>query len=118
MKVVFLCSGAGKRMHPISGDKSLLRFLGKTLLEHQMEKALAAGLDEFVLVGNRGNIDRLREISTRFSSARIALALQRESSGMADALLSARGLIDDSSIVVNPGWSAPRGFGRGAANEG
>ena len=50
MKVLFLCGGTGKRMFPITEDKFLLKFLGKTLLEHQIETAKKAGLTEFVFV--------------------------------------------------------------------
>jgi len=44
LKVVFLCGGVGRRMFPITEDKFSLKFLGKTLLEHQVERALASGL--------------------------------------------------------------------------
>ncbi|MFC1875323.1 hypothetical protein ACFLY3_04170 [Chloroflexota bacterium] len=37
MKVVFICGGAGKRMYPLTEDKLLFNFLGKSLLEHQID---------------------------------------------------------------------------------
>ena len=43
MKAVFLCGGLGRRMFTLSGDKFRLDFLGKTLLEHQLELARGAG---------------------------------------------------------------------------
>jgi len=90
-------------MFPITEDKSLLKFLGKTLMEHQIEMALASGLDEFVLVGNQHNIERLREIATRFPEAHIDLAVQGQRPGMATAVQSAQELVGDEMIVVNPG---------------
>jgi hypothetical protein len=33
MKVLFLCGGIGKRMFPLTEDKFLLKFLGKTIIE-------------------------------------------------------------------------------------
>ena len=102
MQVVFLCGGAGKRMFPIAGDKFLLKFLGKTLLEYQIERALAAGLNDIVIVGNQQNIERLRKLVPRFPQARIALATQGEPSGMADAVQSVQKLAEDEIIVVNP----------------
>jgi NDP-sugar pyrophosphorylase family protein len=60
MKVVFLCGGVGKRMFPITEDKFLLDFMGKPLLEHQVELARKAGLQDFVMVGNPGNIQRIK----------------------------------------------------------
>ena len=32
MKVLFLCGGIGKSMFPLTEDKFLLKFLGKTLI--------------------------------------------------------------------------------------
>lgn len=52
MKVIFLCGGNGKRMHPITEDKFLLDFLGNPLLQHQIEMAQEAGLRHFVIIGN------------------------------------------------------------------
>jgi NDP-sugar pyrophosphorylase family protein len=103
LQVVFLCGGTGERMFPIAGEKSLLKFLGKTLLEHQIEQALAASLNDIVIVGNRQNMERLREIIPRFTQARIALATQGEPSGMADAVQSVQKLVEDELIIVNPG---------------
>lgn len=102
MQVVFLCGGAGKRMFPIAEDKLLLKFLGRTLLEHRIEQALAAGLNDIVIVGNRQNIDRLGAIVPAFPQAHIDLAIQGEASGMADALRSAQNLVGDEIIVVSP----------------
>ena len=61
MKVLFLCGGVGKRMFPITEDKFLLKFLGKTLLEYQIETAKQAGLTEFAVVGNPQNIGNTGE---------------------------------------------------------
>lgn len=86
LQVVFLCGVTGERMFPIAGDKFLLKFLGQTLLEHQIEQALAAGLNDVVIVGNRQNIERLKEFVPKFPRSRIGLAIQGEPSGMADAV--------------------------------
>jgi len=102
MKAVFLCGGDGRRMFPVSEDKFLLDFLGKTLLEHQLELAASAGLTEFVIVGNPRNIDAIESISAGTPGARIDLAIQKEPSGIAGALESARRFLDGEIIVVNP----------------
>ena len=62
MKVVFLCGGIGKRMFPLTEDKFLFKFMGKTLLQHQIEIAQKAGLKDFVMVGNEFNMNKIREI--------------------------------------------------------
>ena len=102
MKVVFLCGGAGKRMFPITEDKFLLKFLGKTLLEHQIEQVLAAALGDIVIVGNQQNMGRISEVVGKFPRAGIALAIQSGPAGMADALKSAQNLLEGEILVVNP----------------
>ncbi len=102
MKVLFLCGGIGKRMFPITEDKFLLKFLGKTLLEHQIETAKGAGLTEFIIVGNPQNMSRIREVVTNLPGIKVELALQREPLGIANALESTSQFFDGQVIVVNP----------------
>ena len=102
MKVLFLCGGIGKRMFPITEDKFLLKFLGKTLLEHQFKTAKKAGLTEFVIVGNPENISRIREVMTNIPDIKVELAIQEHPLGIANALESARELLDREIMVVNP----------------
>ncbi|UCD03684.1 MAG: NTP transferase domain-containing protein [Candidatus Woesearchaeota archaeon] len=102
VKVVFLCGGIGKRMHPITTDKFLLNFLGKTLLENQIELAQKAGFNDFVMVSNKRSIETIKGICKNVD-ANIEFAIQKEAKGMADALISARELlIDDEIIIVKP----------------
>src|SRR4030042_351061 len=102
MKVLFLCGGIGKRMFPITEDKFLLNFLGKTLLQHQMEAAKQAGLNQFIIIGNPANMGQIEQITRRFSGTKIELALQKQQLGIADALKSAAPLLDGDIIVLNP----------------
>jgi bifunctional UDP-N-acetylglucosamine pyrophosphorylase/glucosamine-1-phosphate N-acetyltransferase len=102
LKVVFLCGGIGRRMFPITRDKCLLGFLGKTLLEHQIDKARRAGLNGFVFVGNQQNISEIKSICQK-AGVDAEYAVQREPKGMADALLSAEDIISgDEVLLVNP----------------
>ena len=102
MKVVFLCGGVGKRMFPITEDKFLLEFLGKTLLEHQIELAKKAGLTDFIIVTGTSNIHRVENITAAIPDVRIELAIQEKPSGIANALESAARFLDDEIIVANP----------------
>ncbi len=102
MKVVFLCGGIGKRMLPITEDKFLLKFLGKTLLEHQIERAKEAGLTDFVFVASPSNIDRVGEIIKSLPGVKAELAFQIRPMGIADALRSAERFFDGEIIVLNP----------------
>jgi UDP-N-acetylglucosamine diphosphorylase/glucosamine-1-phosphate N-acetyltransferase len=102
MKAVFLCGGIGKRMFPITEDKFLLNFLGKTLLQHQMEAAKQAGLKQFLVIGNPANMGQIEQITRRLSGAKIELVLQKQPLGIADALKSAATSLDGDTIVLNP----------------
>jgi UDP-N-acetylglucosamine diphosphorylase/glucosamine-1-phosphate N-acetyltransferase len=102
MKVVFLCGGISKRMSPITEDKLLLDFLGKTLLEHQMETAKEAGLNRFLVIGNPANMEQIAQIARMSPGVKTELALQRQPLGIADALKSAEPFLDGDIVVVNP----------------
>lgn len=101
MKVVFLCGGIGKRMAPISEDKFLLKFLGKTLLEHQIDLAKEAGLKKFVFICNPKNANKIKEIARR-KRLDAEFAIQQEAQGMADALLAAKRYLYGEILVVSP----------------
>jgi NDP-sugar pyrophosphorylase family protein len=102
MKAVFLCGGRGKRMFPITEDKFLLDFLGKPLLEHQIKLACEAGLSHFVIIGNPENIAKIEQITKEIPGVKVDLALQKESSGIADALKSAESFLYGQLLVINP----------------
>ena len=50
MKVLLLAAGRSKRMKPIE-DKNFLSFIGKPLIQHQLELIKSAGLNDVVIVG-------------------------------------------------------------------
>jgi bifunctional UDP-N-acetylglucosamine pyrophosphorylase/glucosamine-1-phosphate N-acetyltransferase len=102
MKVVFLCGGVGKRMFPITEDKFLLDFLGRTLLEHQIVMARDAGLNDFVIIGNPGNIEQIKQIVSGVAGARFEFTLQTKPLGIADALKCAQPLLNREILIVNP----------------
>ena len=99
MKLVFLCGGIGKRMHPITEDKVLLKFLGKTLLEHQIELAMKVGINDFVIIYNRFNKERIENICKRLKG-NFRFAIQGEPKGMADAMIGAEDILDGEVIVA------------------
>jgi len=102
VKAVFLCGGRGKRMFPITEDKFLLDFLGKPLLEHQIKVACEAGLSHFVIIGNPENIAKIEQITKKIPGVKVDLALQKEPSGIADALKSAEPFLHGQFLVINP----------------
>ncbi|MDY6907607.1 MAG: sugar phosphate nucleotidyltransferase [Chloroflexota bacterium] len=102
MKVVFLCGGIGKRMFPMTEDKLMFRFLGKSLLQHQVEVARGAGLNDLVFIANRQNWDRISAIVRDTPGIKAVMVMQEQPLGIADALKSARRFLEGSVIVVNP----------------
>jgi NDP-sugar pyrophosphorylase family protein len=102
VKAVFLCGGRGKRMFPITEDKFLLDFLGKPLLEHQIEVAYEAGLSHFVIIGNPENIAKIKQITKKIPGIKVDFALQKKSLGIADALKSAEHFLRGQLLVINP----------------
>ena len=102
MKVLFLCGGHGKRMLPLTDNKFLLKFLGRTLLEHQMQIAVDAGLMNFILVCNPQSYERVKAITQRIPSASIEITVQEKPLGIANALESAAHLLKEELMIVNP----------------
>lgn len=102
MKIVFLCGGVGKRMFPLTEDKFLLEFVGRTLLEHQIKIALDTGIKEFVIIGNPGNISQIKSITSTVKNVTFKFAVQKKPLGIADALGCASELLDGEVLVVNP----------------
>jgi bifunctional UDP-N-acetylglucosamine pyrophosphorylase/glucosamine-1-phosphate N-acetyltransferase len=100
MKAVILCGGIGKRMYPITEDKFMLKFLGKTLLEHQIETMMKAGIKDFVIVCNTFNEDKIKNYLQPLR-LKIGFALQKEPKGMADAIVSAKHLLNGEILVIN-----------------
>jgi bifunctional UDP-N-acetylglucosamine pyrophosphorylase/glucosamine-1-phosphate N-acetyltransferase len=102
MKAVFLCGGRGKRMFPITEDKFLLDFLGKPLLEHQIEVACKAGLSHFIIIGNPENTAKIKQITRGIPGIKVEFAVQKKALGIADALKSAEPFLGGQLLVINP----------------
>jgi UDP-N-acetylglucosamine diphosphorylase / glucose-1-phosphate thymidylyltransferase / UDP-N-acetylgalactosamine diphosphorylase / glucosamine-1-phosphate N-acetyltransferase / galactosamine-1-phosphate N-acetyltransferase len=102
MQVIFLCGGNGKRMLPLKDNKFLLKFIGKTLLEHQLQLAIRVGLTNFILVCNPQSLEEVKSIAKRLSPASFEIAVQEKPLGIANALESVKDLISEEIIVVNP----------------
>jgi bifunctional UDP-N-acetylglucosamine pyrophosphorylase/glucosamine-1-phosphate N-acetyltransferase len=102
MKVLFLCGGIGKRMFPLTEDKFLLKFLGKTVIEHQLDTAIKSGLRKFIIVGNPANIKRIENIAEHYQNAGFEFVVQEQPLGIADAVENARQLLTEEVLLVNP----------------
>ena len=88
-------------MFPLGEDKLLLKFLGRPLLEHQMQRAKEAGLNRFVLVANPHNRAEIERIAWGLTDVETEFVVQEESCGIGDAVQQAEHLLGKEVIVVN-----------------
>jgi len=88
-------------MDPLAEDKLLLKFLGRSLLEHQMERARGAGLDQFVMVANPQNLEKIQRIVSRYPEVAVDFAVQEMPQGIAHAVQQAEHLLQDRVLLVN-----------------
>lgn len=63
MKTILLLAGRSRRFWPLR-DKYLFPMLGKTVLEHQIERLRKAGCMDLVLVAGKHNIKEIRALNT------------------------------------------------------
>ncbi len=101
MKVIVLAAGSGKRMWPIATDKCLIPFLGKPILYHNLKKLKEAINPQEVIVVSRS--ENKTEIQKVMDELKLSgtIVIQEEPKGMANAILSAKELIEGEILVVN-----------------
>jgi bifunctional UDP-N-acetylglucosamine pyrophosphorylase/glucosamine-1-phosphate N-acetyltransferase len=93
MQAVILAAGLGKRLQPVTRDRSkaMVPTLGRPLVERAMMPYAANGIRDFILVVRADD----EEIRRHFlPDEAIRLVVQNEQLGMADALAAASHLID------------------------
>lgn len=95
---VVLAGGIGKRFWPLRTYKSMLRFLGKSLLESNILHLINAGIQKICIIANQE--DRERVESIHLNNTKIQIVIQKQPLGMADALLSARNEINNQACLV------------------
>ena len=101
MKVLILAAGEGKRMWPIQTDKCLIPFLGKPLLYHNLLKLKEnVETNEFVIIATPQNKSQVEKIAQELK-LNFQIVVQSEPKGMADAILSAKNLLEGEVLIVN-----------------
>lgn len=104
MKVVLLAAGRSKRMDPID-DKNFLKFLGKPLVEHQIEQLAAVGLRDFVVVGGAHNLEKLEALGQMLldeGTVESIEVVEQENldDGMAGAMVSVERVVKGDAMFV------------------
>ena len=104
MQAVVLAGGAGKRVFPLAVNKPkpMFKLLGKPLIQHVIEILKGNGLEDFVVViGHNGEQIKDYFGDGKEFGVRIEYTVQKDALGMADALETARDLVEDNFFVVN-----------------
>lgn len=99
MQAVLLAAGKSSRFYPYNKDlqhKSLVRMMGKTLLEHTLDALEISGVTDIVIVvGKNSPIPQLLA-----GRKNIQCIVQEQPRGMGDALLCAKDLLQDSFFLL------------------
>jgi UTP--glucose-1-phosphate uridylyltransferase len=119
-KAVFPAAGLGTRFLPATKaqPKEMLPLVDKPIIQYVVEEAVAAGLEEIILVTghnkraiedhfdaafeleyylqNRGKMDDLAQIKTISEMASVSYVRQKEPLGLGHAILCARPLVGES----------------------
>jgi NDP-sugar pyrophosphorylase family protein len=90
--LVILAGGASSRLWPLE-EKSLIRFMGRSLLSLQLENYARLGLNRAVIVGNPENDSAMRALLATVPGVQADIVIQREPKGMGDALLQLEGYL-------------------------
>jgi len=99
MKAIVLAAGRSKRMHPI-GDKNFLNFLGKPLIQRQLEFLTSHGFEEILVVGSCTNLEKIEEIGKKIT-ANVSVYEQKDLDlGMAGAILTVKDYVKNSPILI------------------
>lgn len=87
-------------MKPIE-DKNFLNFVGKPLIQHQLELLHESGLDEVVVVGGNHNLDRIKALGSELKMNIQVVEQEDLELGMAGAVLAAKHLLDGPVVVLS-----------------
>lgn len=94
-----LAAGRSKRMKPVA-DKNFLNFLGKPLIQHQLEMLKKAGLNDVIIVGGKHNLDKIKKLGEGLKIG-IRICEQKDLDlGMCGAILAAKKFIGNGPVMV------------------
>ncbi|MDP4007771.1 MAG: sugar phosphate nucleotidyltransferase [Candidatus Peregrinibacteria bacterium] len=106
MKVILLAAGQSKRVSPIE-DKNFVTFCGKYLIEWQLANLIELGMDDFVIVGNEGNLGKLKEFVGEFkeyfkdSGFSMEVVEQKKvADGMAGGVVACKEYFEDEPCLI------------------
>ena len=99
MKVILLAAGRSNRLKPIY-DKNFLEFLGKPLIEHQLDILAAAGFNDFIVVGGAHNLERIRLMASALDYNIEVAEQEKLEQGQAAGVMAASKFIKNESVLI------------------
>lgn len=99
MKVVLLAAGRSKRLKPIE-DKIFLEFMGKSLLQHQLETLAESGFSDFIIVGGKHNLDKIEQICDPLPFKTHLVEQTDLNAGQAGGVLAALEITQNESLII------------------
>src|SRR5579859_3817192 len=103
MQAVILAAGQSSRFYPFHSavHKSLIKIMGKTLLEHTLVSLRKAGIyDIVIVVSPNGPIEKLLGDGKKLG-VHITYVIQQETLGMGHALLQTKKYIKDDFFLLH-----------------
>lgn len=96
---VILAGGDSGRFWPLE-EKIFFSIFGKPLLYHSLNRLKAEGIEEYLVVHSKTNEALLSKFCDCYPQFRIKKIFQKDSRGMAGAILSASSVISGRSILI------------------
>lgn len=101
--VLLLAGGDSTRLWPYK-DKMAVRFLGRSVLAHAVEKLKHHEFFDIIVVANSSNLASFRSMLQPFSDISLRYVVQTDPRGMAGAVKSSSDHIHNRPVlIVNPG---------------
>lgn len=86
-------------MKPIT-DKNFLMFLGKPLIQYQLEMIHKSGFDDLIIVGGNHNFDKVKNLAKGLKMKVDFCEQENLDLGMAGAVLAAKNKIGSSPVLI------------------
>jgi bifunctional UDP-N-acetylglucosamine pyrophosphorylase/glucosamine-1-phosphate N-acetyltransferase len=102
MQAIILAAGNSSRFYPFNDfHKSLIRILGKPIIEHTLAAVKKAGIEDVIIVVGKDNAVREQVEKIEDLGLRIQYVIQEKASGAGEALLLAERYIKDDFFLLN-----------------
>jgi dTDP-glucose pyrophosphorylase len=102
MKALVLAAGRGNRLEKMTAERSkcMLTLLGKPLVQHSLERAVAAGAQEIVVVVGYRAEDIINRFGISFRGTPVCYVIQAERRGVVHAICCAKEAIGGSDFML------------------